>query len=79
LVPAAEAAKKNASAPLPEALAAVAAAAQQGMEATRGMLATLGKAKTLGERALGHPDPGAESMHLILRFLAEAADEAAKG
>jgi len=73
LVPAAEAARKSASAPLPEALVAVAAAAQQGMEATRGMLATLGKAKTLGERALGHPDPGAESMHLILRFLAEAA------
>ena len=37
---------------------------------TRGMVATLGRAKTLGERSLGHPDPGAISMALLLRGLA---------
>ncbi|CAN5353767.1 dihydroxyacetone kinase subunit DhaL [soil metagenome] len=37
-----------------------------GVEATKGMIATTGKAKALGERSLGHPDPGAISLSLIL-------------
>jgi len=38
------------------------------------MIATLGKAKTLGERSLGHPDPGAISIYLILKFMMEYKD-----
>ena len=33
------------------------------------MIATTGKARTLGERSLGHPDPGAVSMSLILQAM----------
>ena len=54
---------------LAAALAAAAAAAEQGVEQTKTMVATVGKAKTLGERALGHADPGAMSMSLLLRFM----------
>ncbi|WED24761.1 dihydroxyacetone kinase subunit L [Vibrio sp. JC009] len=56
-----------------EAIEAVTDAAQQGVEKTKDMIATTGKAKTLGERSLGHPDPGAISMSLILKFMAEYA------
>jgi dihydroxyacetone kinase-like protein len=45
--------------------------AHTGMENTKDMLAMVGKAKPLGARALGHPDPGAVSMHLILKYAAE--------
>ena len=68
LMPAAAAAAKAADGPLAAATAA-AAAARQGVEATRGMIATTGKARTLGERSLGHPDPGAISMALILEAM----------
>lgn len=44
-------------------------AAKGGVEATKGMIATTGKARTLGERSLGHPDPGAVSMSLILEAM----------
>ena len=57
--------------PIIRALARVAEAAQQGMEYTKTIVATMGRAKTLGERALGHPDPGAVSMYLILHYMAE--------
>jgi dihydroxyacetone kinase-like protein len=50
---------------------AAAGAAQEGAERTKEMVARIGKAKTLGERSLGHPDPGAVSMHLILRAMAD--------
>ncbi|ANO33339.1 dihydroxyacetone kinase subunit DhaL [Vibrio breoganii] len=60
---------------LAENLPAIAAAAQQGVEATKDMIATTGKAKTLGERSLGHPDPGAVSMAFILQFMTEFATE----
>ena len=46
-----------------------AAAAVEGVEATKSMIATTGKARTLGERSLGHPDPGAVSMRLILQAM----------
>ncbi|UJF18486.1 dihydroxyacetone kinase subunit L [Vibrio sp. SS-MA-C1-2] len=49
--------------------------AMNGAESTKQMIATTGKAKTLGERSLGHPDPGAVSMALILEFMAEFATE----
>lgn len=73
LEPAAAESERRASAPLDEALAAVAEAARLGMEKTREMVAMVGKAKALGERSLGHPDPGALSMSLILEFMAEYA------
>ena len=71
LTPAALKSKEMTSAPLAEALKAVAEAAMQGMEKTKEMVATTGKAKTLGERSLGHPDPGAVSTYLILKFMSE--------
>lgn len=71
LEPAAMKAQACVSAPLDESLPVVAEAAQQGMEYTKTIVATLGRAKTLGERALGHPDPGAVSMYLILNYMAE--------
>jgi dihydroxyacetone kinase-like protein len=70
LAPAAHAARVHAAAPLSTCLAAADAAAREGVEATKNMIATLGRAKTLGERSLGHPDPGAMSMSLLLRGLA---------
>ena len=75
LAPAALKSKGMTSAPLAEALNAVTEAARQGMEKTKEMVATTGKAKTLGERSLGHPDPGAVSTYLILKFMAEYVNE----
>ena len=54
-----------------EAAKAAAEAAGKGVEETKEMIARIGKAKTLGERSLGHPDPGALSMHLILQAIAD--------
>ncbi len=71
LEPAAARAEEMASAPLDESLIGVTEAARQGMERTKEMVAAVGKAKTLGERALGHPDPGAISTYLILKFMKE--------
>lgn len=67
LAPAAEAASGVAD--LKEALSRAATAAEQGVEATKGMLATTGKARSLGERSLGHIDPGALSVSIILRAM----------
>jgi dihydroxyacetone kinase-like protein len=78
LEPAALKAKEFVSAPLDEALAAVAEAARQGMEKTKQMVATVGKAKSLGERSLGHADPGAVSTHLILEAMREFTAESSK-
>jgi dihydroxyacetone kinase-like protein len=75
LEPAAVESERQSSAPFDEALTAIAKAARLGMEKTREMVATVGKAKTLGERSLGHPDPGALSMSLILEFMAEYATQ----
>lgn len=51
-------------------LAVVFAAAEegalQGVEATKAMIATTGKARSLGERSIGHPDPGAISVSIIV-------------
>jgi len=71
LEPAAMKSKELTSASLDEALTAVSEAARLGMEKTKEMVATIGKAKTLGERSLGHPDPGAVSTYLMLKFMAE--------
>ncbi len=69
LAPAAAAAAKACPEGLPATVRAAAAAAAEGVEATKSMIATTGKARTLGERSLGHPDPGAVSMSLILEAM----------
>jgi dihydroxyacetone kinase-like protein len=56
---------------LKAALAASAAAAEQGMQATIPMLATKGRASYLGERSIGHQDPGATSSFLMLKCAAD--------
>ena len=60
---------------LSEALHVAAAAAEQGAQSTVGLLPKFGRAKTLGERAAAAQDPGATSMALLLRGLAEAASD----
>ncbi|GKX56937.1 dihydroxyacetone kinase subunit L [Leminorella grimontii] len=57
--------------PLNEALPQIAEAARQGADSTKDQVAVFGRAKTLGERSLGHVDPGAVSMSLILTYMAE--------
>jgi len=69
LAPAAAAAAKACPQGLSATVRAAAAAAAEGVEATKSMIATTGKARTLGERSLGHPDPGAVSMSLILQAM----------
>jgi phosphoenolpyruvate---glycerone phosphotransferase subunit DhaL len=46
-------------------------AAETGMKATIPMLATKGRASYLVERSIGHQDPGATSIWLILKALAD--------
>jgi dihydroxyacetone kinase-like protein len=73
LAPAAEAARAHAGAGLPAAARAAAKAAEEGTERTRDMVAQFGRARTLGDRALGHPDPGAISVTIILDAFATSA------
>ena len=65
LAAAQEAGQANVEKSLPEAIAAVAAGANEGMEKTKAMIATMGRAKTLGEKSIGHPDPGAISVSIM--------------
>ncbi|MBZ9676285.1 dihydroxyacetone kinase subunit DhaL [Mesorhizobium sp. ES1-1] len=66
-------ASRAARAAVGQGLAAVTAAATQGaldgVEASKAMIATTGKARSLGERSIGHPDPGAISVSLILKAM----------
>lgn len=57
---------------LTEALAASAAAAEAGRDATIPMLARKGRASYLVERSVGHQDPGATSAALLVRVAAAA-------
>ena len=59
--------------PLPEALAAMAAAAQTGMRDTIPLIARKGRASYLGERSIGHQDPGATSACYMVEALYQAA------
>jgi phosphoenolpyruvate---glycerone phosphotransferase subunit DhaL len=52
---------------LSSALETAAAAAEAGRDATTPMLARKGRASYLGERSVGHQDPGATSIALLLR------------
>lgn len=55
-----------------QALAAMARAAQSGMESTRALQARLGRAARLGARSIGVPDAGASSCCLLLQTMARA-------
>lgn len=56
-------------------LNAAANAAEQGMKDTVPMVARKGRASYLGERSAGHQDPGATSSALLLRTLANVAEQ----
>jgi dihydroxyacetone kinase-like protein len=47
------------------------AAAEAGAQATIAMQARKGRGSYLGERSIGHPDPGAVSVHLLLKAAAD--------
>ena len=66
----------DAGAPLDSALAAAAAAAEEGARATVPLQARKGRASYLGERSIGHQDPGATSAALIMRALERAIVQA---
>ena len=48
-------------------------AAEEGVEYTKTIIATKGRASYLGERSIGHQDPGATSITLMLKACAAAA------
>jgi len=56
-----------------EALRLASEAAHEGMERTRDMRASVGRARYQGEKAVGHVDPGAASVALIVAALARSA------
>lgn len=57
--------------PLATALARIATAAAEGLEATRPLQATKGRASFLGPRSVGHLDPGARSSQLLIQAICE--------
>lgn len=63
-----------AGADLREALARAATAADAGRDATTPMLARKGRASYLGERSVGHQDPGATSVALLVSTAARAIE-----
>jgi len=72
LLPAAEVLEQNEASAAPGELMKLAAeAAAEGAGKTKEMLAKFGRARNLGDRVLGHADPGATSMSLILAGFAE--------
>ncbi|ROC60482.1 dihydroxyacetone kinase subunit DhaL [Klebsiella quasipneumoniae] len=62
---------KDALIALPKALEIATDAAEQGALKTKYMIAKFGRAKSLGQRTIGHCDPGAVSMSLILKYMSE--------
>ena len=73
LFPASEKAQEVVDLPVSEGLAAVAAAAAAGRDASEAMIATKGRAKTLGENSRGKPDAGAISVAIILAAMSDYA------
>jgi dihydroxyacetone kinase len=55
-----------------DALVAAVEAAERGVEATAQMKPRLGRSSYLGNRVLGHPDPGAKAITILLRAVSEA-------
>ena len=70
--PAADKAAEVAGQPLSEAIVAVSAAADAGMEASKAMVAKFGRAKTLGEACIGFPDAGAMSVTVIVKAMKDS-------
>jgi len=68
-----KAAAKDAT--IPETLASVRSAADQGLESTRSMIAKKGRASFLGRRSIGHLDPGAQSSLLIVHAVCRSVEE----
>ena len=75
LVPALSALDQAATDSLSDALNDAADAADKGARATVGLVPRFGRAKTLGQRAIAAQDPGASSVALLFRGLAEAVTE----
>ncbi|HLS15508.1 MAG TPA: dihydroxyacetone kinase subunit DhaL [Beutenbergiaceae bacterium] len=75
LVPAAQAAQDAQPGGLLAVARAAADAAAAGSAATTDLVARVGKAKSLGERSLGHRDPGAISVAILLEAIAEGIEE----
>lgn len=59
--------------PLTDCLALACEAADKGVAFTKTIIATKGRASYLGERSIGHQDPGATSVMLMMKTLAEVA------
>lgn len=69
LLPAYEAAKKDQHLGLELMMKSAAEAAKFGAESTKDMVARYGRAKDMREKSLGHKDPGAVSMCLMINYL----------
>lgn len=75
LVPAADAAEKNAGKSLKEIAAAAAAAADEGVKATIPMQAKMGRSHFLREKSVGHQDAGATSLYFMLQAISEYLED----
>ena len=67
-----EAAKAAGGKPLPEAMAAVLAGAEKGVEASRTLMSQHGKAAVFREKTIGLEDPGCVAFCLMVRGFAGA-------
>ena len=81
LAPAARALKEAGGQALPpaQALSRASDAAEAGVKATRDMEAKVGRARYQGTKAVGHIDPGAASVAIFFRTLAEPAHARSDG
>ncbi|HSB17756.1 MAG TPA: dihydroxyacetone kinase subunit DhaL [Bryobacteraceae bacterium] len=77
LAPAVDSLRRDAddAVPLRRAMHRAAEAAAGGARETAGLVARQGRARYLGERSIGHPDPGAHTMAIILTAVADAIRE----
>ena len=71
--------RAEAGAPLQDIFAAGADAAEAGVEHTKAIQASKGRAAYIGERSIGHQDPGATTIMLMLRALHRTSAEADGG
>ncbi len=67
--------KLHSGAPVQESLREAAEIAERSAEATAHLVARRGRASYLGERVLGHPDPGAVAVAILLRAVAASFAE----
>ncbi|MGC5626998.1 dihydroxyacetone kinase subunit DhaL [Georgenia sp. Z1344] len=74
LVPAAEAARAAVGQGLAATARAAAVASADGVERSAELVSGFGKSRSLGERSVGHPDPGAISVSVLLGAIADVVD-----